>query len=113
MEPPVSGGDDLVRFRAPCEGLGFFFVVLLDEPVDGRLQVDQRMKDAVLQATLGQLGEEAFHGVQPGRRSRREVESPAGVTLQPGHDLWRLVGLEVVQHDMDDLPCGDFALQGV
>jgi hypothetical protein len=40
------------------KGLGLG-VVLGEEAVDGRLEVDQRMEDAAFQAALGELGEEA------------------------------------------------------
>ncbi len=64
MVPAFDGGDDFVWMGGPCERLGFF-IVLRDEAVDGGLQVDKRMKYPALEATLGQLGEEALHGVEP------------------------------------------------
>ena len=50
----------------PYEGFCAGLVLLFDEPVDSGLQVDQRMKDAMFEATAGQLGEEALDRVQPG-----------------------------------------------
>jgi len=38
--------------------------MLSDEAVDCRLQIDDRMKDAVLQASANKLGKEALDGVQ-------------------------------------------------
>jgi hypothetical protein len=39
---------------------------------------DEGAEDAALEAALCELGEEALHGVEPGRRGSGEVESPAG-----------------------------------
>jgi hypothetical protein len=44
-----------------------------DEAIDGGLQIDKRYKDAALQSALGELGEEALDGVEPGCRCGREV----------------------------------------
>lgn len=62
--PAPDGGDDFVWIGAPDEGSGFL-IVLFNEAVDGGLEVDNRMEDAVLQAPPGQCGEEAFDGVEP------------------------------------------------
>lgn len=64
MEPSAAGGDDGVGVGAPDERFGAL-VVLGDEAVDGGLKVCDRGEDAALQATPGELGEEAFDGVQP------------------------------------------------
>ena len=58
------------------KGFGLF-VVLVEEAVDGGLKVDDRAEDAALQPALGELGEEALDGVEPGARGRREVEGAA------------------------------------
>jgi hypothetical protein len=60
--PTIGGGDDFVWIGGPCEGL-WFFIVLGEEAVDGGLQIDKRMEDAALETALGELGEEALHGV--------------------------------------------------
>ena len=62
--PAFDGGDDLVGIGGPGEGLGLL-VVLSKEAVDGGLEVDERMKDPALEATLRQFGEEALDGVEP------------------------------------------------
>ena len=64
MVPAFDGGDDLVGIGGPGEGLGLL-VVLSKEAVDGGLEVDERMKDSALEATLRQFGEEALDGVEP------------------------------------------------
>jgi hypothetical protein len=42
---------------------------VLDERLDGCLQIDDRDKDGALQWLFGELGEEAFDNVEPGGRS--------------------------------------------
>ena len=56
MEPSFSGGDDLVWIGFPDEGLGLA-IVLYDEAVDSRLQVDEGVEDAALQSPAGELCE--------------------------------------------------------
>ena len=65
LEASIATGDDGFRFGAPDEGLSPGLVVLSNEAVDCRLQIDARMKDAVLQASASKLGKEALDGVQP------------------------------------------------
>lgn len=48
----------------PREGLETG-VHLGNVPVDGRLKVNHRMGDAVLEALAGQLGEEALNCIEP------------------------------------------------
>ncbi|MEY9101127.1 hypothetical protein ABIA24_004100 [Sinorhizobium fredii] len=76
MVPPFDGSDDFVGIGGPGEGLGLL-VVLCKEAVDGGLEVNDRMKDAALEATLRQFGEEALDGVEPRAGRRREVEGGA------------------------------------
>ena len=64
------------------KGLGAL-VVLGDEAVDGGLQVDDGVEDAVLQAAAGELGEETLNRVQPGAGGGREVEGPARMAIEP------------------------------
>ena len=40
-------------------------VVLVEEAIDGGLEVGKRTEDAAFQAPLSELGEEAFDGIQP------------------------------------------------
>lgn len=65
LEPSVSSGNDCVWIRSPNERLCTVRIVFSDKAIDGGLQIDQRMKDAVLQAAACQFGEEAFHSIQP------------------------------------------------
>jgi hypothetical protein len=66
----------------PCEGL-WHLICLCEEAVDSGLEIDDRSEDATFQAPLGQLGEVPLHGVEPGARSRREVEDEAHVPAEP------------------------------
>ncbi len=62
--PPFNGGDDFVGICGPCEGLGLL-VMFGEEAVDGGLEINDRMEHAALQPPFGELGEEAFDGVEP------------------------------------------------
>ena len=65
------------------------------------LQVDDGLEDAALETLACELGEEAFNGVEPGRRGRGEVEGPARVAGQPSAHLRVFVGGIVVDDGMD------------
>ena len=71
------------------------------------------MEHATLEPLFGEFGEEALDGVQPGRRSRREVEGEAWMAAEPVDHLGMLVGGVVVQDHMDQLARRDLALNGV
>ena len=58
-------------------------VCLRDEAVNGGFEIGEGAEDAALEALGGELGEEAFDGVEPGCRGGREVEGPAGMLRQP------------------------------
>ena len=60
LEASIAAGDDGFRFDAPDEGLWLDRVVLGDEAADCRLQINDRVEDAVLQASTGKLGKEAL-----------------------------------------------------
>lgn len=62
--PTFDGCNDLSRVSFPDE-LSRLLIVLLDEAVDGHLEIDDGMKDAVLQTSACQFSEEALDGVQP------------------------------------------------
>jgi hypothetical protein len=66
LETAFSCIDDLIGVSAPDKGFCFGSVVLVDKSVDCGLEVNKGMEDAAFQASLGQLGEEAFKGVGPG-----------------------------------------------
>jgi hypothetical protein len=56
---------------------------LSKEAIDSDLEIDEGAEDAALEAAPCELGEEAFHGVEPGRRGWGEVERPAGMSRKP------------------------------
>ena len=65
MEPPVTCSDDFVGVRPPDEGFGIAGVVFADETIDGGLEIDKRMEDAVLEPPPGQFSEETLDGIEP------------------------------------------------
>jgi hypothetical protein len=65
LVPSFDGGDDAVRVGGPDEGFGII-VGLVDEAVDGGLEVGDGAEHAALEATPGELGKKALDGVQPG-----------------------------------------------
>ena len=69
LVPAAHRGDDLVGIGGPDERLGLP-VGLGEEAVDGGLQVDDRGEHAAFQPAVGELGEEALDGIQPGGRGR-------------------------------------------
>src|SRR5260370_8000655 len=88
-------------------------VGLGDEAVDGGLEVDDRAKDAALEAAPGEFGEEALDGIEPGAGGRGEVEDEARMACQPGLDLRMLVGGVVVDDDVDDLAAGHLGFAAI
>ena len=110
--PSSDGGDDFVWISGPCEGLGLV-IVLIEEPVDGGLQIDNRTKDTAFQSALCELGEKPFDGIEPGRRSGREVESPAGMAGKPLAHIGMFVGRIIVDDGMDRLSRRNLLLDGV
>ena len=62
--PSADGCDDLIGIGGPDEGFSMS-VGVGDEAVDGGLQLDDRGKQAAFQPAIGELGEEAFDGIQP------------------------------------------------
>ena len=75
MVPAPDSSDNLIRIGFPDEGLRLL-IVLLDEAIDGGLEIDDGSKDTSLQSALCELGEEAFDGIEPGGGGWREVEGP-------------------------------------
>ena len=102
LMPPLGSGDDRLRIGLPDERLRLL-VMDVDEGVDGALQVDEGVEDAVLQPSSRELGEEAFDGVQPRTGGGCEVEGPARVAGEPCLHLRVFVGGVVVEHDVDRL----------
>ena len=91
LEPSVSCGEDVVGVGAPGGWFGFGEIVLGDEAVDRGLQVDDRMKHAMLEPAPRQFGEEPFYSVQPGgwQRSRRITSISVAVHWLPWYGLWQ------------------------
>jgi hypothetical protein len=110
--PASDGGDDFVRIGGPFEGFGMG-VVMVEEPIDGGLQIGHRSEDAAFESSLRQGGEEALDGVEPGCRGRREVKGPTWIADQPLSHGGVLVGGVVVEDRVDGLSGGDLALDGV
>lgn len=88
-------------------------VVLRGEAVDGGLEIDDGVEDAVFQAAAREFGEEALDGVEPGARCWHEMEGPSWVSGQPGEDLGLLVGGVVVENDVGGLGGREFGLDCV
>ena len=72
--------------RGPDEGLG---VPIGGGDVAGNraFEVIDRSKDAPFEALASELGEEAFHGIEPGAGGRREMERPSRMLGEPGEHL--------------------------
>ena len=62
--PTPDCGDDFIGISAPDEG-SRLLIMLLDEAVDGGLEINDGVEDAVFQAATGQFGEEPLDRVQP------------------------------------------------
>ena len=110
--PAFDGGDDFVGIGDPFEGFGIG-VVVVEEAVDGGLEVGDRSEDAAFQATLGENREEALDGVEPGGRGRCEVEGPARIAREPPAHGRMLVGSVIVENGVDGLAGRNLALDRV
>ena len=66
-----------------------------------------------LKPLLGQLGEEAFDGVEPRGRGRGEMECPARMIGEPFEDVGLFVGGIVVDDGVDDFSGRHGALDGL
>src|SRR6202521_6208072 len=84
----------------PYEGL--WVVIGFGEiSVDGSLEVDDAAEHAALETLLGQFGEEALDGIEPGSRCRGEVEGEARLSFEPSPHLGMLVRGIVVDDEME------------
>src|SRR6201993_2240044 len=63
---------------------------------DGALELGDTLEGAAPDAFAGDLGKEALHHIEPGRRGRREVEMEARMRLEPALHAGGLVGGIVV-----------------
>ena len=73
------------------------------EAIDGRLQIDNALEDATLQAALGENSEKALDSIQPRGRSRREVKCKAWMPGEPLDDFRVLMRGIIIEDHMDDL----------
>ena len=87
LVPSSDGGDDFVWISGPCEGL-WLFIVLIEEPVDGGLQIDNRRKDTAFQSALCELGE------KPSMALSQDAEVGVKWKVQRGWRVshWRTLG---------------------
>src|SRR5580692_7680121 len=75
-------------------------------------EVVDRAKDAPFEALPSELGEEAFHGIEPGAGGRREVERPSRMLGEPGQHLRMFMGGIVIEDGVDHLADRDGPLDG-
>src|SRR5207253_1690112 len=68
---------------------------------------------AAAEAALGQLGEEALDGVEPGGRGRGVMEGEAWMAPEPSPRLGMLVRAVVVEDHVNDLARRDLGLDSV
>ena len=100
VECAALAREDVFGSLAPDEGLRLG-VVLQQVVVDLVLEIVDAGVAAAADALCGDLGEEALDEVHPGRAGGREMQLEAGMLLQPGLHLGRLVGRVVVKNQMD------------
>ena len=112
MVPSFDGGDDFVWISGPVEGLRLL-VVLFEEAINGGLEIGDGSEHASLQSPLCKYCEKSLDGVEPGRRSWSEVESPAGVASKPLAHLGMFVRCIIVDDGVDYLSRRNLLLDGV
>jgi len=110
--PSFDSGEDPFGISGPDEGF-WIGVRFCDEAVDGRFEIIDGAEHATLEASSGELGEEAFNGIEPRRRGRREVECPARMLHQPFADFGMFVSGIVIDDGMDRLAFGDLSVDEV
>jgi hypothetical protein len=81
--PAADFFDDSIGVGGPDEWFGTG-IGLLQEAVDGGLEIDDAFEDAAFEPPPCQLGEEALDGVEPGGGGWGEMEMKALVPLEPG-----------------------------
>src|SRR6056297_84407 len=102
-------GDDVFGGLAPDEGLRPG-VVLQEVVVDRALEIVDAGIAAASDAFDSDLCKEALDEVHPGRAGGREMQLEAGMFLEPGPHLGRLVGRVVVEDEMDVARLSDSAV---
>lgn len=81
--------------------------MVVDVVTDRRDQLFEILEYATAQLFFRQVAEESFHHVEPGSRSRREVDMEALVSGQPAIYPFMLVGRVVVADRVDVLALGN------
>jgi hypothetical protein len=82
------------------KGLGFALVSAMKMCM-AFLSSWRESKDATLEASLGQESEQTFDGIEPGCRSRGEVEDKTRMVREPFQNLWTFVRGVVVDDEVD------------
>src|SRR5258708_40034660 len=77
--------------------------MFLQVSVNGGLEADNAAEHTAFEPALGENGEKALDGIEPGSGCRGEVEREARMTPQPFDDLRVFAGGVVVEDHMDDL----------
>ncbi len=112
MVPSFDGRDAAIWIGGPGEGFGVL-VGFGDEAIDGGLEIYDGMEDTALETPFCEFGEESFDGIEPGAGCWREVEGEPVVAIEPGPNLWMLMGCVVVEDDVDGLVDGDLSVDHV
>ena len=84
----------------------------MDEAVDGGLEINDGMEDAVFEPTSREFCEETLDGGEPGG-GWREVEGPAWMAGEPSVDFVFLMRRVVVEDHVDGLVRRHLALDAV
>ena len=82
MSPPGDFFEDIGGWRGPDEG-AWIVIMMLQVIFDGCFEIADAAKDAAPDGILCDQAEEAFDQIDPGRRSRREVEMEARAAFEP------------------------------
>ena len=83
MFPAADFFDDGIGVGGPDEWFGTG-IGLLQEAVDGGLEIDDAFEDAAFESPPCQLGEEALNCVEPGGGGWGEMEMKALMPFEPG-----------------------------
>jgi hypothetical protein len=94
---------DFVWICGPGERLRLL-VVLVDKAIDGDLEIGDGSEHA--SPTLCERCEKSLDGVEPGRRSGSEVESPAGMAGKSLAYLGMFVSRMIIEDGVDRLSRG-------
>ncbi len=100
--------EDVRGARRPDERLGIA-VVVFDIVLDRVNEFRHAGEHTAFDCILAQVAEEAFDHVQPRGTGRSEVHMESRVALEPGSDLWMLMGGMVVDDQMQIEPGRGFA----